>query len=1060
MSKSLSRSLVGFVSVLFLTFFVVGSLLAGQTGKIAGVVKDKATGDPLPGANVMIEGTQLGASADSQGRYFIINVPPGKYTVVAKFIGYQSVRKTDVMVTIDATTELDFSLSARAIAGKAVTVVAERPLIEKTLTQSKATIGTAELDNTMPVASVQGIVETAASTFHGYVRGGRKYETKIIVDGVDVTDNYYTGGTGSFGSGDVGHPYQGYRESNDNQSSTINVPSSAIQEMVVYAGTFTAEYPTASAGIVNIVTKVGGDHYHGKLFMRGTPLNKMRHFGSNVYWMKGGSGQPDGYFNEKERYLNDGTDYGRRAASLYTWTEALAKDKYYYDPDDSTGLGRSVELEGNLSGPIPLLGKKAGFFLTARFSHMRPTPLPFEVSQHLNIGLKMNYNFSSDKKLLVYGQLLDGGKLFNWVNWKYNPKWTYYMQGAPRYKDLSGLTYVKWTHSLNKKSFYTVQLSYNSRQDWTGYPDDNGDGKCSIDEKGDFIDFDSMEEYQKYVGGEIKVDTLRDANGNITGYDRYLDPSTMNGYKPGHFGDPNYRVFFKETVDPASGVDESKANFYKVDGWYRTAYPVPLYIHNKRDAATLKADFTSQISYNHQIKSGFQFRYHSLTQRSLTSPLGGAGHKYPMSLFTVDNWTFHPKEFATYLQDRIEYKGMIINVGGRVDAYNVDTRNFVNDFHPFDVIRTSAGELLELRPKRDGNVGWKWYFSPRIGVSHPVKENMAIHYSFGKFIQYPNFSSLYEGYNFTDYAASPSIKTKWVDQQPIRSTSYEMGMQYAPLQTIAFDVSAYYRDVDNYSSIYYQLTPYAGQTLLFYSSWGHADARGIELTVEKRPSKWWSGRLTYSYSYIKAAVRKGSTDPMQRQVFSAKKDSASFGGKLPWDWIDHHNYREENITVRSTSNALAGGYDRTHRFAASLIFYLPYGVRISSIGELTSGFKYRPLENTGNDPYFDISPGIRTGPWNYYLNTRLTKEFHFGFMNMRLFGEVRNITNHKNILAFNNTPFNEAKDQTIFEIGRDLKPNTGDEQDPEGIRRLPTDSLGRLLYGPARQIWAGLEFSF
>jgi hypothetical protein len=63
-------------------------------------------------------------------------------------------------------------------------------------------------------------------------------------------------------------------------------------------------------------------------------------------------------------------------------------------------------------------------------------------------------------------------------------------------------------------------------------------------------------------------------------------------------------------------------------------------------------------------------------------------------------------------------------------------------------------------------------------------------------------------------------------------------------------------------------------------------------------------------------------------------------------------------------------------------------------------------------------------------------------------------------LAFNNTPFNEAKDQRIFEIGRDLKPNTGDEGDPEGIHRLPHDTLGRMLYGPARQIWAGLEFSF
>ncbi len=1054
MSKSLSRSLAGFVSVLILTLFMWSLLFAGQTGKIAGVVKDKSTGEPLPGANVMIEGTQMGASTDNQGRYYIINVPPGKYTVVARFIGYQTVKKTGVIVTIDATTTLNFSLSARAIAGKAITIVAQRPLIEKTLTQSKSTITAAELDNSLPVSGVHGIVETAASTFHGYVRGGRKYETKIIVDGVDVTDNYYTGGTGSFGSGDVGHPYQGYRQSEADQTSTVNVPSSAIQEMVVYAGTFTAEYPTASAGIVNIVTKVGGDHYHGKLFMRGTPLNTISHFGSNVYWMR------DGYFKEKQAYASSGTEFGKRAAALYTWNEALAKSKYYYDPVDSVGLGRSLQLEGNLSGPVPFLGKKAGFFLTARFTHMRPSPMPFEVSQHLNVGLKMDYKFSADKKLMLYGQVIDGGKLFHWVNWKFDPKWAYYMEGAPRYKDLSALTYAKWTHSLSKSTFYTVQLSYNGRQDWVGYPDDNGDGYCALDETGDFIQFANRKEYQKYVGGVIKVDTLKDASGKIIGYDRYLDPTTMNGYQPGHDGDPKYRTFFKQTVDPASGVDYSKANFYNVDGWYRTSYPVPLYIHNRREATTLKADFTSQVTYNHQVKTGFQFRYHNIDQHLLQSPLGGAGHKYPTSLFSVDFEHFHPKEFAYYLQDRIEYKGMIVNVGGRVDAYDVDTRYFVNDFHPFDVIRTPAGELLELRPKRDGKVGWKWYFSPRIGVSHPVKENMAIHYSFGKFIQYPNFASLYEYYNFTDYAASPSIKTKWVDQQPIRSTAYEMGMQYAPFNNLSVDVSAYYRDVQNYSSIYYQLQPYAGQNLLFYTTWGHADARGIEVTVEKRASKWWMGRLTYSYSYIKAASPKSSIDPQQRQAFSAKKDSAAFGGKLPWDWINHHNYREENITVRSTHNPLAGGYDRTHRFAGTMIVYLPYNFQVSAIGELTSGFKYRPIENTGNDPYFDISPGIKTGPWNYYLNTRLTYTLNLDFMKIQAFAEVRNITNHKNVLAFNNTPFNEAKDQRIFEIGRDLKPNTGDEGDPEGIHRLPHDTLGRLLYGPARQIWAGLEFSF
>ncbi|WP_243663569.1 carboxypeptidase-like regulatory domain-containing protein [Rhodothermus marinus] len=58
-------------------------------GRIAGVVTDAATGDPLPGVNVTIEGTTLGAASDIDGQYYILNVPPGRYTVRASMIGYQ-----------------------------------------------------------------------------------------------------------------------------------------------------------------------------------------------------------------------------------------------------------------------------------------------------------------------------------------------------------------------------------------------------------------------------------------------------------------------------------------------------------------------------------------------------------------------------------------------------------------------------------------------------------------------------------------------------------------------------------------------------------------------------------------------------------------------------------------------------------------------------------------------------------------------------------------------------------------------------------------------------------
>ena len=59
--------------------FFFNSVFAGTTGKLSGIVTNKETGDPLIGANVMIEGTVLGAATDTEGNYFILQIPPGTY---------------------------------------------------------------------------------------------------------------------------------------------------------------------------------------------------------------------------------------------------------------------------------------------------------------------------------------------------------------------------------------------------------------------------------------------------------------------------------------------------------------------------------------------------------------------------------------------------------------------------------------------------------------------------------------------------------------------------------------------------------------------------------------------------------------------------------------------------------------------------------------------------------------------------------------------------------------------------------------------------------------------
>lgn len=85
-------------------------LLFAQVGKIAGKVVDRETKEPLIGANVIIEGTTLGASTDLNGNYVILNVPPGVYTLKASYVGYQTITIRNVRVTVGLTTEVNFEM--------------------------------------------------------------------------------------------------------------------------------------------------------------------------------------------------------------------------------------------------------------------------------------------------------------------------------------------------------------------------------------------------------------------------------------------------------------------------------------------------------------------------------------------------------------------------------------------------------------------------------------------------------------------------------------------------------------------------------------------------------------------------------------------------------------------------------------------------------------------------------------------------------------------------------------------------------------------------------------
>ena len=108
-------------------------------------MKEKTTGEPLIGCNIQIEGTTQGGTGDIKGEYFIINVRPGTYTIRATMIGYKTYKVTNVQVTADLTTQLNFLMESTTVEMGEMVVSAERPLIEKDITSKLSIVSSTSL---------------------------------------------------------------------------------------------------------------------------------------------------------------------------------------------------------------------------------------------------------------------------------------------------------------------------------------------------------------------------------------------------------------------------------------------------------------------------------------------------------------------------------------------------------------------------------------------------------------------------------------------------------------------------------------------------------------------------------------------------------------------------------------------------------------------------------------------------------------------------------------------------------------------------------------------------
>ncbi len=415
--------------LLHLFCFVLGTVVslamaagaaAQTTGKIAGTVIDATTGETLPAVNVFIEGTTRGTATDDDGRYVIIGVRPGTYTIVASFIGFARLRQEGVQVNVDLTTTVDFALREEVFAGEEVVVTAEAIKVRKDLTSSEARV-TAESIDRLPVQELSQVlaVQAGITVRDGlHIRGGRSSEVVMMVDGVPVTDTF-------------------------DGSASFQLENEGIQELQVISGTFNAEYGNAMSGVINIVTKEGRrDRIGGSIDV---------YTGSYVVSGKGGESLLRGT-EENELTRENGFPYDEA-------------DTYSYLPFEPTHYSN---LSASLDGP--LFSDRLSFFALGRYfnndgwlyganiyeidgtfgdSSLVPINTFEKLSWQANLRYQLTDNISLN--LISLGSTSAGRN--------YSHAWRWAPNGLGENKDVGNDLKFKFTHTLGSKTFYTLNVA-------------------------------------------------------------------------------------------------------------------------------------------------------------------------------------------------------------------------------------------------------------------------------------------------------------------------------------------------------------------------------------------------------------------------------------------------------------------------------------------------------------------------------------------------------------------------------------------------------------------------
>ena len=919
---------------------LAASVAFGQSGKIAGRVTDDA-GAPIPGANVVLVGDVRGAATDADGYYVILNISPGSYALRGSFIGFTPQTVQDVRVNIDQTTVIDFRLNASAVGLDEVVVTADLPVVQADVSNSQLNVSSDQIE-ALPVSSISSVVGLQAGVQGLSVRGSGSEELAFMVNGLGLRDER-------------------------NNAPFTNISLTSVQEVQVQTGGFNAEYGNVRSGVVNVVTREGSpDRYQVDAIVRYSPPAQ-KHFGAradalDAYWIRpfmdpdvAWSGTESGAWDEatQQQYPNfegwvavsdqllrdDNPDNDLTPEALqqaFLWQHR--KEMEIVTPDYNVDVG--------LGGPVPVVGKALGnlrFYASFRYDQdMYLIPLHTDRFRAHTGHVKLTSNLSPGMKITLEG-----------------------LQGRNRGTASSRAGQPGIFRSPSSIAGQLSRISF-------------------IDSRTFSTDYWGPTTVNTWMAGAKFTHLLSNASFYEIRFNTFGSRYETN---PGPVRDETPVVTFGGVgFDEAPFGFQSKPTF-GVDGM-RTGVGMS----NARDSSrvvtyNLQGDFTSQVNRFLQVKTGLEFNLAD------TRVNYGRYDEFLPSSNSHSTWEKTPVRGAAYAQSKLEFRGMIANLGVRLDYFHAggDWISYEDPFASAFSARFSSqiDSLLAKEPtERLVKV------SPRLGVSFPVTGVSKLFFNYGHFRSLPDPNNLYLIRPFTETGQISRVANP---NNPLPKTiAYELGYEQAFFDQFLARLAGYYKDV----SLQPYLVEYVsrdGQVNYDVTEPNsYEDIRGFEVTFSRTRGRWVQGFVNYTYMVFTSGyfgLRRNFENPTAQREFEESDAERRRASSRPVP----RPYGRLNLDIISPSD-----------FGPKTGAFHPLGGwRASFIGSWRQGSKYT-WTGGGAVPGVLNNVSFRDS-WN--LNLRFSKQFDIRGRRAQFFVDVFNVLNRRT-LSFSG--FVDGNDQNAY----------------------------------------------